>query len=139
MHKKTIVLAALMMGIAEMPSVPLSAQPGDRRRCLHGRSESPDQRLRRDDALAVAHDINVAEQLAQLAGAKRYRPLEQLTNISPTPRSFHVQLNTDGLSYTFSVKDMTDPCHYAIFSDQEGLVYEAVVRTSFGMRRVESQ
>jgi hypothetical protein len=36
---------------------------------------------------------------------------------------------TDGDTYSFSLKDMRDPCRYATFSDHEGYVYEAVPRT----------
>jgi hypothetical protein len=30
----------------------------------------------------------------------------------------------EGETYAFSIKDMRDPCAYAIFSDQSGNVYE---------------
>ena len=29
----------------------------------------------------------------------------------------------DGGTYTFSIKDTLDPCHFAFFSDQQGLIY----------------
>jgi len=41
-----------------------------------------------------------------------------------------VQFYTDGPTYTFSLKDTADPCHYAIFSDQDQGIYEGeAVRT----------
>jgi hypothetical protein len=59
----------------------------------------------------------------------RFRPLEQLGNIPPTPRGFVLQFHTDGESYSFSIKDRLDACNYAIFSDQDKRVYEAVPAT----------
>jgi len=34
-------------------------------------------------------------------------------------------LSTDGGSYVLVVKDAIDSCHFALFSDQEGLIYAA--------------
>jgi len=36
--------------------------------------------------------------------------------VALTPAGFTVQLNSDGDTYSFSIKDMLDPCHYAVFS-----------------------
>jgi hypothetical protein len=51
--------------------------------------------------------------------------LEQL-KLPPTPAGFQVQFHLDGPRYAFSIKDTRDPCGYAIFSDQDAEVYEAV-------------
>jgi hypothetical protein len=51
--------------------------------------------------------------------------LDELLNVPPAPRGFAVNLLTDGTTYSFTIKDMDDPCRYAIFSDQDRWVYEA--------------
>ena len=50
------------------------------------------------------------------------QPLEHLGLKRPTPDGFHLQLTTDGSSYAFSVKDTLDPCLFAYFSDQSGII-----------------
>ena len=53
----------------------------------------------------------------------RYRRPEELRFIPPLPQGFALQFDTDGETYTFSIKDTADACHFAIFSDQEKFVY----------------
>jgi hypothetical protein len=57
---------------------------------------------------------------------QKYRPLNELANLPPLPAGFDIQFHTDGLTYTISLKDTRDACHYAIFSDQDKLLYEAI-------------
>lgn len=144
MRRKKVTLAALLVvTFAGSPSTPSLAQPAQvPPRCLHGPSEQADQRTRREQALKVAQEINRAENPGPMAipGKPRsYKPLDQLTNVPPTPPGFTVQLNTDGTTYSFSVKDTLDPCHYAIFSDQERYLYEAIARTGVELRRLETR
>jgi hypothetical protein len=56
---------------------------------------------------------------------QRYGQMIELSNLSPEPDGFHAQLSTDGASYAFSVKDTSDACHFAFFSDQQGVIYNA--------------
>jgi hypothetical protein len=37
-----------------------------------------------------------------------------------------LRFHTDGATYAFSLKDTLEPCHYAIFSDDDKRVYEAM-------------
>jgi hypothetical protein len=60
--------------------------------------------------------------------------LEQLQNVPPTPAGFKLQFYTDGSTYAFSLLDIRDPCHYAIFSSQNGLIYEATPRAAYAVR-----
>lgn len=96
--------------------------------CLHGQSEAPAQRARREQALKKAHQINLAEEMfspkPNFRQPPRYRPLRELSNIPPTPAGFTLQFYTDGPSYTFSIKDTLDACEYAIFSDQDQGIYQ---------------
>ena len=93
----------------------------------------PTERARREDALKFAERVNRAEQGgARLAPGQprgEYKPLDHLPNVPPTPAGFHLQLNTDGATYAFVLKDTLDPCQYAIFSDQDLALYEGTARS----------
>lgn len=109
---------------------PLHAQRPVPRTCLHGDMESTMERSRRQQAINYAMKINAAEAFGTVA-PRAYRPLEQL-NLPPVPVGFSLQLHSDARSYTFSLKDTRDPCSYAIFSDQDRLIYEGVPKTDVG-------
>jgi hypothetical protein len=98
--------------------------------CLHDAHETQAQKARRDAAVQLATRINLAEMVTSgpRTPNNRYRPLNELTNIPPTPPGFDLQFHTDGNTYSFSIKDRMDPCRYAVFSDQEKVLYEAVAR-----------
>jgi hypothetical protein len=92
--------------------------------CRHDDTGLQQDRVRRDQALALARAINAAEGvLAQKT--RRYQPLTQLGNLPPVPEGFRLRLYTDGDGYVFSLKDERDLCHYGVFSDQGGRLYEA--------------
>jgi len=102
--------------------------------CLHGPSETQAGQARRVQAPDLAHALNRAENRAKGFGRQRdsreYVPLDQLlamplVNAPAIPEGFRVQLHTNGDAYTLALKDMNDPCRYAIFSDQSGDEYEA--------------
>jgi hypothetical protein len=96
--------------------------------CLHDRSETQVDRMRRQQAVAVARAINTAEHrgLSPRQPGQRYQPFDQLTMVPAIPAGFELQFHTDGDTYTLSLKDTRDPCKFAVFSDQEGLIYEAM-------------
>ena len=97
--------------------------------CLHGANEAPAQKTRRDAAIQLATRINLAQSMTIGPGPRgRYRTLQELTNIPPTPQGFELQFHTDGDTYSFSIKDRMDPCRYAVFSDQDKFLYEAIAR-----------
>jgi hypothetical protein len=104
----------------------LVARPAAAQECLHGPAETLAHQSRREQALKVAHAINLQQVFtAPPRQNRRYRPLEELGNIPPTPAGFALTFHTDGATYFFSLKDTLDPCHYAVFSDQDKRVYEA--------------
>ena len=105
------------------------AAPAQSRQCLHDQLETRADRNRRDKALELAGDINRAQSVARRftqPGQGAYKPLDQLTFLSEVPEGFQVQPLTDGMTYSFSIKDTRDACGYAIFSDQSLDIYEAV-------------
>ena len=92
--------------------------------CLHDGAERPPDRARREQAIALAKAINERQGTAA-ERTRLYVGLPQLRNLPPAPNGFSVQLYTDGTGYVVSLKDKLDPCRYAIFSDEAGLLYES--------------
>jgi len=99
-------------------------QPRQPANCLHGSSEAPDQAARRRAALVLAKQVNTTEAQANRQG-HTYYAISDLPGLASEVNGFKVQLSTDGGSYTFSVKDTLDPCGFAYFSDQDGVIYSA--------------
>lgn len=99
--------------------VALAQQPA----CLHGPNETEAERKLRFQALTSARSINTAESRAASEGDRKYRQLGQLGGVVMPPYGFDVSLVTDGSAYAFSIKDTRDPCHFAMFSDQNGVIF----------------
>ena len=127
------MLKPLLLGIAiTLAGNPLLAQGPLPRPCLHGNQESNAERTRRTQAIDYVTKVNIAESARLPALPRTYRPLPELGNIPPVPAGFAVQFHNDDRSYTVSLKDTRDACHYAVFSDQDRLVYEGVPRSDRG-------
>jgi hypothetical protein len=106
---------------------------GSNQRCLHASDEQQVDRTRRDQAVRMARQINRAESAASVRGPsqpRHYRPLDDprivTFGIPSPPDGFKLQFHTDGETYTFSLKDGRDRCGFAVFSDQDGRIYEAL-------------
>ena len=112
-----LIVYAVSSNRAVVAPVAAQAQP-----CLHGEGEVPEQRARRFQALAAARDVNTMEAVAAAQANGLYQPLLKLGLSQPTPDGFRLQLTTDGTNYAFSVKDTLDPCMFAYFSDQTGII-----------------
>jgi hypothetical protein len=91
--------------------------------CRHDNSALAQDRARQQGAVALARAINAAEGVA-LGQTRQFAPLRQLRSLPATPEGFVVRFYGDVDGYIFSVKDERDPCHYGIFSDQYGRLYE---------------
>ena len=91
--------------------------------CIPNAPPTDAQLARRRAAITVARQINTAE-ARQWQTSQRYLPLSELQGVT-VPDGFEVQVSTDAISYTFSVKDAQDACKFAVFSDQIGLIYTA--------------
>jgi hypothetical protein len=99
--------------------------------CLHTQMETTADRVRREQAIEFARRLNLAQQISPPASqGRRYRPPDELLNLPRVPAGFQLQFHTDGRTYAFSLKDMRDPCRFAVFSDQEGYVYAASAQQS---------
>jgi hypothetical protein len=121
MEKLVVALAvAGALGWSAAPAL----QPASPPPCLHGPSSAPDNTARRDAAVQYARQLNTFE-AAGRNQAQRYYAIEDLPGLPTLPEGFKARMSTDGASYAFSVKDTLDPCHFALFSDQDGLIYTA--------------
>ena len=76
-------------------------------------------------AINLARQINTL-QIQSHQRSNAYLPMTALREVA-VPSGFTTQLvtNADGSEYVFSVKDTQDPCHFAVLSDQEQLIYTA--------------
>lgn len=90
--------------------------------CLHGDNETPTELQRRRNAVAFIRAVNTAQARAH-AGLGVYQPLSALPNLPSVPDGFTAALAANDDVYAAAVKDTSDPCGYALFSDQTGLIY----------------
>jgi hypothetical protein len=93
-------------------------------RCLHDADETPVNRIRREQALALARAINAAQGQA-VERTRAYQPLNELGALPATPEGFVLRLYAGQDGYIFSIKDDRDACRYGIFSDQHGTLYQS--------------
>jgi hypothetical protein len=91
--------------------------------CRHDQSETVTDRLRRDQALLLARQINRAERESSERVGK-FKPVEQLAGLPEVPAGFELHFYVDGETYIFSLKDKLDGCHYGLFSDHAAVLYE---------------
>jgi hypothetical protein len=137
----TGLVCALLMSLA-VTSSGSSSSAQRSLRCLHDLSEQAPQRERRMQAITLAEAIYRAERRMVPRPRPRqdmYRPLDQLGTLPPTPDGFRLQFHTDGMSYTVALKDTLDGCQYAIFSDQDGYIYEGSPRRDVRVIPVDTQ
>ena len=89
-------------------------------------------RARREQAVRMAHQINRAEDRSSFRGSskpRRYLPFDELRDLPSTPDGFRLQFHISGATYMFSLKDTRDRCGFAVYSDEDGLIYEALPLT----------
>jgi hypothetical protein len=117
------MVAAFVLGTAYVltPLLAAAGRPAAQG-CTPG-TPTTEQYARRLQAVQFARRINTAESNAFAAG-HAYLPLATLADVG-TPDGFSVQLAVDGSGYVFGIKDTRDPCKFALFSDQDGLIYTA--------------
>jgi TonB family protein len=116
--------AAVAPGVADAAPPPARARSTVAEKCAQT-PETAAQAVRRQAAIRLVEDVNARQRTAFLARqGKGYVPLDQLTGLTPG-QGFEVQLVADDRAYSVSVKDVTDVCAFAFFSDQKGVVYMA--------------
>ena len=102
----------------------LTASSAAAQTCSQGNDVSGDTRARRDSAMRYLIAVNAAEGRAQRQTG-RYTSLSELSGLPSVPVGFVPKLLFDQWSYVISLKDFFDPCEFAFFSDDRGMVYEA--------------
>jgi len=113
-----VITASTFVGALTMRGSISAQQPA----CLHGQDEAAAQQARRRGALALTRQINSYEVVAQQR-TQTYQSPVSLPNLMATPAGFEVHFAADGATYAFSVKDTLDPCAFAYFSDETGVIY----------------
>jgi len=91
--------------------------------CLHGSAESADQRSRRESAMRFVKELQVNEGRFQ-SESGRYGSLTEIRGTALAPTGFVPRVVYDQWGYVVSVKDALDPCGFALFGDENGVVYE---------------
>ena len=139
MVKPVVSLAALMIG--------MSAAAASAQQCLHGADETPDQAVRRCEALTATRMLNTLQ--ANGAGSRAGEYLRH-DELAAAPYALKMKQSADAATrrvsldplgdilpgwtlilevaekrYWFMIKDRTDPCGFAFFSNQDGLIYTA--------------
>jgi hypothetical protein len=118
----TVAMVLAAFGVASLTTL-MPGIEAQRPACLHGPEETPAEQARRRSALQLVRAINTAQ--AQAHGRTGvYQPLVNVS-LPATPEGFAVQFAEAPAGYVFSVKDTLDPCHFAFFSDQVGVIYTA--------------
>jgi hypothetical protein len=108
-----VVKYALAFGFVGLVGVSTGSQPAG----------CPTDAQRGQAAVQFARAVNSAQ--ARFQGQnKRYGQISDLA-VGAEPEGFRAQLTTDGTTYSFSVKDTIDAYHFALFSDQQGVIYTA--------------
>ena len=102
------------------------ALTGDARgqHCRHGDDESAGEHLRRDAAVKFIAEVNAA-QTRRHGETGRYSTLAELQQASTPPLGFVPRVVVDQFGYALKVVDALDPCRFALFSDEGGVVFEA--------------
>lgn len=113
------VLVIAAMGVIAIEPSQLWYAPS----CRHHESAQQADRARRAGALALAKAINAA-QADRVQRTGTYQPVERLGTLPPVPKGFDLSLFADRTGYLFALKDTQDPCSFAVFSDERGLLYE---------------
>jgi hypothetical protein len=107
--------------------------------CLHTNTETPDERQRRSDAVAALRALNTA-QMMNRSTAQRFVDFQELVasaawaTMNPSGRlssvpgtdllpGFVLHLTTDGVKYSISLKDKTDPCGFTVYTNDLGVIF----------------
>lgn len=113
---KVIALASIVIGGI--------AEHAHGQQCLHRSDESAGERSRRQAAVKFVDDVNVVQARRQRETG-RYASLADIQQAHTAPLGFVSRLVLDQFGYVIRVVDALDPCGFALFSDERGVVFEA--------------
>lgn len=116
-----IASAAILVALVGISRVRAVAAQDAQSECLHGPDETEAQRARRVSAFQHIRAINWAQHNEKLAPNRQWRA--EIPGLMAPPDGFTSQFLVSKEGYLASVKDAKDPCHWALFSDETGLIY----------------
>lgn len=121
MRRSALVVLFGVFGSLGLPLVhsPASAQQPA---CLHGPQPTAAEEARRRSAVAFTRHVNTM-QVRVLAATKSFQSEGELPLTQAVPDGFVFRMTATSQSYAFSVQDARDPCRFAFFSDQGGLIF----------------
>lgn len=110
--------------------------------CLHGTNETPDQKQRRQSAVAALRTINTA-QITYFIQTRHYGTLQELATspiwakllsgrnaapLSTAPNTdllpgFELSMTASATGWSVSLKDKDDPCAFTAFSNEAGIIF----------------
>jgi hypothetical protein len=122
MRTTALLALVLLNACALRSSQPAPPATVPQAACLHGSDETAAERARRRDAVQLVRAINTGQARSR-AAEQSYRRLIDLPNLPAAPVGFVVQMAAERDSYVVAMKDTTDPCGFALFSDHAGLIY----------------
>lgn len=122
MSKRAGIFAAVI-GLAAITQVAMPAGQLFVQFCRHDEAASPEDRGRRAQAMTLARAINTSQAEA-VKRTGQYQNRAGLGALPAVPLGFELSLYADSNGYMFALKDSTDPCRFAVFSDTAGLLYE---------------
>lgn len=93
--------------------------------CLHGPNETSEQKARRRAALQLVRQVNTAQASVAMKNAKTFLSLEELGLDLKSASNFKPKFTTDGKTYSFILKDTSDPCSFACVTTDDGMIYTA--------------
>jgi hypothetical protein len=107
--------------------------------CLHGSTETSDERQRRGDAVAALRTLNTAQMMnrstaqrfvdfQELVASAAWVRMNQSGKLSSVPGTdllpgFVLHLTTDGSKYSISLNDKTDPCGFTLYTNDIGVIF----------------
>ena len=114
------------------PTYPVPS-PNVRSHCLHTSEESAEQAIRREQVLTAIRAINTAQMrqrrdtgtFLETAALLKHPDVLRLVdgrNAQVAP-GWQLRLVTSADAYLLVIKDTLDPCGFAYFSDDTGLIY----------------
>ena len=112
-----------LLGLPGQRTIRAQQQP----MCAHGPDETDAQKARRRQALGFVRHIGNLEASASATNNGLYKGAEQLQLTQALPSGFQLRLSSSGRSYALSVVDTSDPCKFAYFSDENGLIFRGEV------------
>jgi hypothetical protein len=113
----------LVQSIATVPLLVLVASSASAQDCRAKAGEAYSQQ-RRDAAVRYLIVLHAAEVRSQLETG-RFAPLNDLRGLVSAPVGFVPRLVLDQWSYVVRLTDVFDPCGFALFLDDHGIIYEA--------------